>query len=101
MKKFLKPLCIAILTFSVMSCNNEKNEQIVENPQQKITEPSSLEGKIIPNQYIVVLKDEVIKSARARFEWKANSTRESKAQEMEALNLIVEGELSPINSCSI
>ncbi|NHM00513.1 S8 family peptidase [Flavobacterium difficile] len=94
MKKILKPLCIAILTFSVMSCNNEKNEQIVENPQQKITEPSSLEGKIIPNQYIVVLKDEVIKSARARFEWKANSTRESKAQEMEALNLIVEGELN-------
>ncbi|MDY8134864.1 S8 family serine peptidase [Aquimarina sp. 2201CG5-10] len=77
MKNFSKlALGALLITLVITSCQNENiSDEMVES----ITEPTSTEGKIIPDQYIVVFKDSKIKPASKVLEKSSFSSREEKA----------------------
>lgn len=53
---------ITVLSSVLVSCNKDAPQQ-AQNTAKEVVEPVSNEGKIIPNQYIVILKQEAVAPA--------------------------------------
>lgn len=83
MKKFLLFVAVVMTAF-MFSCTEsiQKSEIHLANT----LEPSSTEGNVIPDQYIIQLKNEVIKPAKERLEIGRSYSREEKGAIMEKWN---------------
>lgn len=92
MNKFFRNLIgLTVLGFAVSCSQNSTNENGL-NASKEVS-PSSADGNVIPDQYIVQLKPEVIKSALSRFEYKDGMSRDEKSKAMAKLNAQVELEV--------
>ncbi len=80
----------ALLTLFAVACNNATNETV---EKQKSVSPQSSQGEIIKDQYIIVLKESIIKHAVARLDNSKVYTRESKGAIMEKYNAEIATEL--------
>ncbi len=73
------------------SCTaNRENDELLE---KSAINPGSVEGKIIPGQYILQIKPSVIPSARERLDWTIIQNRDQKVAQMEVLNAEVNNEV--------
>lgn len=69
----------------------------MQDPEARLagqTKPQSSEGEIIPNQYLVMLREDVIPPAISYLDRTAIRSREEKGRQMEALNAKVAVELN-------
>jgi len=90
--------------FSALVISSCQDENFSEGTVETIVEPTSTEGKIIPNQYIVVFKDSKIEPASKILEKtsftsraeKANSVRDISEVSIKKMNFILsENDLDP------
>lgn len=92
MKQRLLFLLAACLLLGLSGCNaNRENED--ELSEASTIGPKSVEGKIIPGQFIFQIKSSVIPSARERLDWTKIQNREDKIEQMKVLNAQVEKEI--------
>jgi len=89
MKRLSLFLLAGCLLGGLTACTADKDEAI----QSTAVKPQSVEGNIIPNQYIIQLKPSAIASARERLDWSKISDRDSKVAQMNVLNAQVAKEL--------
>jgi len=84
MKNLSKLVLSSVLSVLLAtSCQNEKvSDEIVES----IIEPTSLEGKIIPDQYIVIFKDSEIAPASKTLARSSFTSRDEKAKSVGAIS---------------
>lgn len=93
MKTTFRLLFVGMFLSMIFASCSKDATQVSTDQKDRVVTPQSLEGNIIPNQYIVQLKPEVISSARDRFIYEEGMTREKKGRMMEALNAEVEKEV--------
>ncbi|GAA4272432.1 S8 family serine peptidase [Aquimarina gracilis] len=84
MKNFSKLALGTLLTALVItSCQNEKvSDEVVES----FAEPTSMEGKIIPGQYIVVFKDSKIQPTSKILDKSSFTSRDAKAKSVREIS---------------
>lgn len=84
MKRLQLFLLAVTLLAGLSACNaNKENEETLATTS---VGPKSVEGKIIPGQYIISIKQSVIPSAVSRLDWTKIQSREDKIAQMGPLN---------------
>jgi subtilisin family serine protease len=83
---------LTVFPFMLQSCNKEVPKQVEDTVNEVVT-PASDEGKVIPNQYIVILKDAVVAPAIS-YANKPFTDRAVKSQFMEEKSLVVVNDLN-------
>lgn len=92
--RFAKFLAVTVVCFSILvSCGKESVEQGQELSNTKVA-PQSNEGKIIADQYIVVLKEDVVPSAISYANGKVFTDRAVKSSFMKEKGAIVQNQLN-------
>jgi Subtilase family/Peptidase inhibitor I9 len=76
-------LIVAATTF--VSCSTSETKD-GDTEKVSVIRPTSKDGAVIANQYLVTLDPKLFSSARDLFQYRQGMTREQKGQEMEALN---------------
>ncbi len=89
----MKNICFLLLLFIAFfaSCKNDKNEFTDQSP---VVPQGEMHENVIPDQYILFLRQDYIKPAHDRLDWSQISNREDKKKQMEGLNRDVLAELN-------
>lgn len=87
MKSIFRTLTLVSLSWAVLStwgCQREStNTNVAENAE--VVTPHSVEGEVIPGQYILLFREDKIASAISQLPASAATSREEKGQRMNAL----------------
>lgn len=85
-------LISALLPFLLVSCDKDAATSTTDQAVSEVVEPGSKEGKIIPNQYIVFMKESAIAPGISYLNGPVAS-REAKAEFMDERAMVITGQL--------